>query len=203
MSKLRIIQFSLWTAVAFAIIALSAYLLVASSQRRAPFSAGTPVNIGGAFSLTSHKGNRLSQATLQGKPFAVFFGFTYCPDVCPTTLFELSNLMKKLGPDADRLVPLFITVDPERDTVEALAQYMTSFDPRIIGLTGSPAEIASTLKAYRAYSRKVQTGSDSYTMDHTAIVYLMDQQGRFAGTLDLHEPEEAKLGKLRRLIKGS
>ena len=201
MRALRNIQFILWTAVAFAIIAMSVYLLVGSSARRVSSSISA-ADIGGPFNLTTHKGAEFSLADLRGKPFAVFFGFTHCPEVCPTTLMELGSLMQKMGSESDGFVPLFVTVDPERDTVEFLAQYLRSFDPRIIALTGTVAQVGDMLKAYRVYSRKVPTQGNEYTMDHTATVYLMDSQGRLAGTLDFHESEDTRLAKLRRLIKG-
>ena len=129
----------------------------------------------------------------------MFFGFTHFSDVCPTTLFGLTQLMATLGPDADRFKILFVSVDPERDTVEQLRLYMTSFDPRITALTGMPEATAQMLKNYRAYARKVPT-EGGYTMDHTALVFLMGSDGRFVSTLDLHEPQEIQLGKLRRLV---
>ena len=108
--------------------------------------------------------------------------------------------MKDLGPDADKITPVFITVDPERDTKEVLAEYMQAFDPRIVGLTGTLAEVDAAAKAYKAYYRKVPTGSGNYTMDHTAIIYLMNKDGRMASSLDSHEPRETRLTKLKRLI---
>lgn len=111
--------------------------------------------------------------------------------------------MKKLGSDADRLTVVFVTVDPERDTVEAIANYLSSFDPRIVGLTGKPEQVEAMVKAYRAYSKKVPTTGGGYMMDHTASVYLMDRNGRFCGTLDRHEQTDIQLEKLRRLVSKS
>ncbi|MGN6550653.1 MAG: SCO family protein, partial [Pararhizobium sp.] len=139
-------------------------------------------------------------AQLAGKPYLVFFGFTHCPDICPTTLFELTDLMAELGPAADRFTPLFITVDPERDTQQVLVEYMTAFDERILALRGSQEETDATVKAFAAYYRKVPVEGGGYTMDHTAGVILMDAEGRFVGTLDMHEPRENVLAKLRRLV---
>lgn len=154
--------------------------------------------LGGPFALTDQHGRAVTQDDVAGRPYAVFFGFTNCPDVCPTTLFGLTRLMAALGPEADRFKVLFVTVDPARDSVEQLRLYMSSFDPRIAALTGTPEATARMLKNYRAYARKVPT-EGGYTMDHTALVFLMGSDGRFVSTLDLHEPEEAQLGKLRRL----
>ncbi len=163
-----------------------------------PVETGT-ARVGGPFELSSHKGDTVDNAKLAGKPYLVFFGFTHCPDICPTTLYELTDLMADLGPASDRITPLFITVDPERDTQSVLAEYMTAFDGRIIALRGDKAATDAAVKAFAAHYRKVPTDDGGYTMDHTAGVILMDGEGRFAGTLDLHEPRETVLAKLRRL----
>ena len=198
---LKRIRYILWAVVAAAVIVIAvAWTRSLIPAARSPQPTFSTAEIGGQFTLTSHKGESFSDTDLNGKPFALFFGFTHCPDICPTTLWELSELMKKLGPDADRLTVVFVTVDPERDTTEALANYLTSFDPRIVGLTGTPVQIEAMIKLYRAYSKKVPTSDDGYTMDHTAIVYLMDREGRFAGTLDRHEQGNVQIEKLRRLI---
>ncbi len=129
---------------------------------------------------------------MKGHPFLVFFGFTHCPDVCPTTLFDVSEVFRALGPDAKDVRALFITVDPERDTPAVLKDYLSSFDPRIVGVTGDDAAIAAAEKAYRVYAKKVPLDGGSYTMDHTAIVYLMNKDGRFVAPFNLkRRPEEA------------
>lgn len=156
--------------------------------------------IGGPFKLTSHRGEAVSEADMRGKPYLLFFGFTHCPDVCPTTLAGLSRRLEQLGPDAGRLGTLFVTVDPERDTQEALASYVTSFDPRILALRGDQAQTDEVVKSFKAAARKVPTKDGGYTMDHNAIVYMMNADGTFVGSLDPHEPEEIQLQKLRRLI---
>ena len=119
--------------------------------------------------------SRSAIRTSKGQPFLVFFGFTHCPDVCPTALFEVSQVLRALGPEADRTRALFITVDPERDTPSVMKDYLSSFDPHFSGLTGDPAAIAAVAKAYRVYYKKVPLEQGDYTMDHTAIVYLMDK----------------------------
>jgi protein SCO1/2 len=190
-----------WAAVAVLggiLLASGGWLPGARTVSDAPGS-GT-ARVGGPFELTSHKGSTVSNATLAGRPYLVFFGFTHCPDICPTTLLELTDLMAELGPSADRLTPLFVTVDPERDTQELLAAYMTGFDSRIVALRGSREETDAAVKAFAAYSRKVPLEGGGYTMDHTAGVILMDAEGRFSGTLDMHEPREAVIAKLRRLV---
>jgi protein SCO1/2 len=160
------------------------------------------VKIGGPFTLVSQRGEAFSDADLVGRPYIVFFGFTNCPDICPTTLAELTLLLADLGKDAERLEILFITVDPERDTQEVLFQYMKSFDPRIVALTGTSEQTAAAVKAFRAYSRKVPIEGGGYTMDHTAGIYLMNAAGDFVERLDLNEPEEARIRKVRRLLYG-
>jgi protein SCO1 len=159
--------------------------------------------IGGPFTLTDQHGATVTEASLKGHPSAMFFGFTFCPDVCPTTLSDLTVLMQKLGPDADKLKVYFVTVDPERDTQDQLAAYLQAFDPRFLGLTGSRPAIDQMLKAYRVYSKKVPTDGGSYTMDHTASVYLLDANGQLTGTLDYHEKEETAVAKLKRLVGGA
>ena len=156
--------------------------------------------IGGPFKLTDQNGKVVTEQDLKGHPFLVFFGFTHCPDVCPTTLFEVSEVMRALGPDAERTRALFITVDPERDTPAVMKDYLSSFDPHLSGLTGDPAEIAAVAKAYRVYFKKVPLDEGGYTMDHTAIVYLMDKTGRFVSPFNLKRPTEAAAGDLRRYL---
>ncbi|AOG06411.1 SCO family protein [Bosea sp. RAC05] len=156
--------------------------------------------IGGAFTLVDHTGKTVTDADYRGKPMAVFFGFTHCPEVCPTTLFEITTRLKKLGPDADKLQVLFITVDPERDTPQQLALYLQSFDPRIVGLSGTREQVDATVAAYKAYAKRIPTDG-GYTMDHTASTYLMDAQGRFRTMVDYHEEEAPALAKMRLVLK--
>lgn len=151
------------------------------------------------FTLQTVDGKLFGSVDLAGKPYLVFFGFTHCPDVCPTALFELTGLLKDIGPAADRITPLFVSIDPERDTAELLKLYMTSFDPRIVALRGDAAQTKAAADAFSAFYRKVPTASDSYTMDHTAGLFLIRADGRLQGTLDMHEPRETQLEKLERL----
>ena len=137
---------------------------------------------------------------MKGRPYLVFFGYTHCPDICPTTLFELSELIKKLGPDADRAGVMFITVDPERDTPAVMKDYLSNFDPHLRGLTGDPAAVNAALKAYRVYAKKVPLKDGDYTMDHTAVVYLMDKDGRFVAPFSLKQTPEAAADQLRRYL---
>ena len=156
--------------------------------------------IGGPFKLVDQNGKVVTDQDMKGHPFLVFFGFTHCPDVCPTTLFEVSEIMRALGPDADRTRALFITVDPERDTPAAMKDYLSSFDPHLSGLTGDPATIAAVAKAYRVYYKKVPLDEGGYTMDHTAIVYLMDKDGRFVSPFRLKRTPDAAAADLRRYL---
>jgi protein SCO1/2 len=157
-------------------------------------------DVGGPFRLTDHNGRVVTEADFKGKPFLVFFGFTHCPDVCPTALFEMSETFRRLGPDAEKARALFISVDPERDTPEKLKQYLSSFDPRIVGLTGTPAEIAAVAKTYKVYAKKVPLEGGDYTMDHSAIVYLMDRNGRFVAPFNLKRPADQAAADLRRYL---
>ncbi|MDP8918580.1 MAG: SCO family protein [Pseudomonadota bacterium] len=172
-------------------------LILPESQQQ---SAGK-VPIGGPFRLTSQEGKPFSDENLKGKPFVVFFGFTHCPEVCPTTLYDLTQDFAALGKDADSLQAVFITVDPARDTPELMKTYLSSFDPRIVGLAGTEEEIAAAAKAYKIYYRKVPTEGSDYTMDHSATLFLMDSKGEFYGTSNFQEPEETRRAKLRQLVK--
>ena len=153
--------------------------------------------VGGPFRLEDQNGKAVTEADMKGKPFLVFFGFTHCPDVCPTTLFDMSQMLHALGPDAGRVGVLFVTVDPERDTPAVLKDYLSSFDPHLRGLTGDPAAVDAALKAYRVYAKKVPLKDGDYTMDHTAVVYLMDKNGRFVAPFNMKRTAEAEAADLR------
>jgi protein SCO1/2 len=171
------------------VLAAATYL---PSRSAAPLGA-----IGGSFRLEDQSGKPVTDQDMKGRPYLVFFGYTHCPDVCPATLFEISEVMKALGHDADRAGALFITVDPERDTPAVLKDYLSNFDPHLRGLTGDPAAVAAALKAYRVYAKKVPTDGGDYTMDHTAVVYLMDRDGRFVAPFNLKQTPAAAATQLR------
>jgi cytochrome oxidase Cu insertion factor (SCO1/SenC/PrrC family) len=137
--------------------------------------------VGGPFTLTDHTGKRVTDQDFRGRFMMVFFGFTFCPDVCPTALQVMAAALDKIGSKAEQITPVLITVDPERDTPEQMAMYVKSFHPRLVGLTGSPEEIAAVAKAYRAYFKRVPDpkSSGGYTMDHSAIIYVMGPDGAF------------------------
>ena len=152
----------------------------------------TPAAIGGPFQLTDQAGQTVTEKAMQGRPTLIFFGYTHCPDVCPTTLFEMSEVLRVMGKDADRLNAYYISVDPDRDTVSSMKDYLSSFDPRLKGLTGNPDQIAKVLSEYRVYAKKVPLKDGDYTMDHTALIYLMDREGNFVAPFNLKRtPEEA------------
>ena len=181
--------------VAGLVLCLSVVLLVAQ-RGSVPLPQASAV--GGPFKLIDQNGRTVTEQDMMGKPFLVFFGFTHCPDVCPTTLFDISEVFRKLGPDAARAAAVFITVDPERDTPEAMKSYLSSFDPHLLGLTGDEAAVDGVIKTYRAYSKKVPNPDGSYTMDHTALVYLMDKDGRFVAPFNLKRRPEDSATDLRR-----
>ena len=153
------------------------------------------------FSLTDHEGNEVGPETLIGRPAMVFFGFTYCPDVCPTTLSDISGWLDDLGDEANEMSVAFITVDPERDTVDAMSEYVGYFHPAIRGWTGKDEEIAKAVRGFRASYERVPTEGGGYTMNHTASVFLFDAAGRFVTMIDYHEPREFAVPKIRRALE--
>ena len=165
------------------VLALALVLTLAPSQ------TGSAA-VGGPFTLIDHQGRTVTEKDVTGRPHLVFFGFTHCPDVCPTTLFQISEVLKATGERGRDLRALFITVDPERDGPEVLKDYLSSFDDRIIGLTGDPTAVEEAVKSYRGFSRKVPTQNGDYTMEHTSYVYLMDRRNRFVSTLSLNRPAD-------------
>jgi protein SCO1/2 len=195
MRKLRVF---LWLAV-FAALAAAAVLFTRPLTTE-PEAVTSSIKIGGPFAMTDHNGQAVTERTYAGKALAIFFGFTYCPDICPTTLARLSGLAGKLGPDAVKLQVVLVSVDPERDTPAVLRQYLASFDPSFTALTGTPEQLAGFAKTYRAFYEKVPDSSGGYTMNHSAGVYLFNAAGEFVGTLDAHETDEVALRKLQRLV---
>ena len=156
-------------------------------------------DIGGPFTLISHIGKAVTHKDFLGRPALVFFGFTHCPEVCPTALSEITNRLQALGRSADRLQILFITVDPERDTPEQLAMYLEAFDSRIVGLSGTQDQVNQAIQAYGVYARRIPLEGGSYSVDHTASVFMMDSAGRFIGSIDYHENDETAIRKMQRL----
>src|SRR5271170_7183675 len=173
------------TLVAVAVLGLVAFMLTSSPERR------RAALIGGAFSLEDGAGKTVSDQTLRGKPFLVYFGYTHCPDVCPTELARISDILGKMG---DKAIPaLFITVDPERDTPKVMQDYVSSFNPAVIGLSGTQQGVEATEKTFRVFARKGEKQPDGdYSMDHSSIVYLMDKNGAFVEAFNVERsPDEA------------
>ncbi|KND19923.1 MAG: SCO family protein [Pannonibacter phragmitetus] len=200
MSSLKFIRYGAWAAVAALAIG-AGYVTVSQMQNG---SGGAQVasvaSIGGPFTLVRGDGTTVTDKDFAGKPLAIFFGFTFCPDVCPTTLSDLQGWIEQLGPDADKMNYAFVSVDPERDTPQVIGDYVAAFDPRITPLTGSREQIDEVIKAYRVYAKKVPLDGGGYTMDHSAMIYLMDGSNRFVGTIAYEEDPATALQKLKNLI---
>lgn len=195
MNALRLVRFVTWGALVIITGALAWLLL-----QPAPEGGSGVAAVGGPFRLAAQDGSFVESEKLKGKPFALFFGFTHCPDVCPTSMLEIANDLNALGDATKDFKVYFVTVDPARDDATLLKAFTGSFDHRIIGLIPKDeAELAAIAKAYRAIYRKVPTPS-SYTMDHTASIYLMDSKGQFFGTLDSTETPQNRQAKLKRLL---
>ncbi|HLJ71321.1 MAG TPA: SCO family protein [Roseiarcus sp.] len=184
------------------IVIVSAALVLAASLAYVLTSvrAGAPAAslIGGPFKLVAGDGRTITDADMKGEPFLVFFGYTHCPDVCPATLAEISDVLAKMP--GKPVKALFITIDPERDSAAVMKDYVSNFDPRIIGLTGDRAAIDQVEKAYRVYARKAPQAGGDYTMDHSAIVYLMDSQGRFVEAFNLERKPEDSAKELEKYL---
>jgi len=161
-------------------------------------SSQTGVQLGGPFVLIDQNGARKTEADFRGKYMLVFFGYTYCPDVCPTTLAVIQAALDKMGRQAERIVPVFITVDPKRDTPEAMKTYLSSFSSRFVGLTGTPEEIASVAKEYRVFYRINGGERDNYTVDHSGVVYLMKPDGTYLANYSLANSPDALAADLTR-----
>jgi protein SCO1 len=190
----------LWVACAIPLLALLAVGLLELTQKTNSAGALQSGGIGGPFRLASSVGGELSTEDLKGKPFIVFFGFTRCPEVCPTTLSDISSWLDALGPQGKEIKALFVSIDPERDSVASLKDYLSSFNDQIIGLTGTPEQIAAVAKEYRVYYAKHPLKDGDYTMDHSAVVYLMNRQGALVGTLTYGDKPEDAVAKLKRLL---
>ncbi|MCB1430154.1 MAG: SCO family protein [Nitratireductor sp.] len=194
MKTIRIIAWSL------VVLLVGAVSFVWLNQGNQGLQQLAGAGIGGPFTLSRTDGTVFTEKDIAGKPYAIFFGFTNCPEVCPTTLYEASGWLEQLGSDADKIGIYFVTVDPERDTPELIAEYVSSFDKRIVGLTGTPEQIETIKKEYRVFSQKVDLEGGGYTIDHTASIYLMHGDGSFAGTIAWGEDGEIALKKIRNLI---
>jgi protein SCO1/2 len=199
------VRLALWIAVALALFGLGALVVTGLPNRNnelteAAANPGAP--LGGLFALVDDQGETVTEAIFRDKPSVTLFGYTHCPDVCPTGLTQMTLWADDLGDDADKLRFVFVTVDPERDTVEVMHEYVSAFSDRIIGVTGPPDQVHAMTKDYKIYSRKVPLDDGNYSMDHTASMILQDADGNFVGTIDAAESSETGLAKLKRLVAG-
>jgi protein SCO1 len=199
MKKIRIVLWCL-VAVLGGVVTMLAFAFSESKQHMTEAPYGAP------FQLVAQNGQPITEKAFQGKPTALFFGFTHCPEVCPTTLFELNGWMEKVDPNGDKMQGYFVTVDPERDTPEILGQYISNVTSRITGIAGEPDKIAEMIKSFRVYAKRVPVDekdpNGEYTMDHTASVFLLDAQGRFVSTIAYGENPDVAVQKLQNLLKG-
>jgi protein SCO1/2 len=195
-------------------IAFAAFAAALTIAAIAVFTLSRPVGIGGVissgealiggpFTMTDQDGAPVSENSLLGKPSILFFGFTHCPEVCPTTLYEMSVMLKAMDADARRINAVFVSVDPERDTPEAMKNYLQAFDPHIRGFSGTPEETRAIAKAYRVYYKKVPLEGGDYTVDHTALVYLFDAKGKFVAPLNLKQEADKAAAPVRKLLGDS
>ncbi len=200
---LRWIRFGLFVLVAFA-LGLSIHLGLEQVRQPGGMQAsqqGTgKALIGGPFKLVNHNGESVTHRDFRGKHMLVFFGFTHCPDICPTKLNNVSVALDRLGPLAEEITPIFITVDPKRDTPERMAQYVSNFGADMVGLTGTPEQIRKAAKAYRVYYARVdsETSASGYLMDHSAFTYLMDENGEYVTHFAYGDSIEKMTDRLRR-----
>jgi protein SCO1 len=155
--------------------------------------------IGGPFALVDDTGAAVTESTLAGRPSAIYFGYTFCPEVCPTTLLDMSRWIQKLGPDADKLNFVFVSIDPARDTPDLMHTYLSSFDKHIRGFTGTAAQVARIAQEYRVYYKRIPTDDAGYVMDHSAIIYLMAADGKLVSMIAYQEDDTSALAKLRNL----
>lgn len=193
--NVRRVRIALWSVIAVLMIFLAfTYYSARKGNEIEPVKLGVP------FSLIDQNGAPITDAAFQGHPMVLFFGFTHCPEICPTTLFEMAGWLKALGDEGKDLRVFFISVDPERDTPEVMKGYTAAFTDRITGITGDPKEVEKVIKGWKIYARKVPTENGDYTMDHTASVMLLDRDARLKSTIDYKETTDVALKKLRLLI---
>jgi len=197
MGKLRTWLPGILIAAAVAFVVIGVRVLVTGGGQ----DAGGTVAIGGPFTLVDQDGRTVTQADFKGRHMLVYFGYTFCPDVCPTELQTMSDALERLGKTAETVVPVFVTVDPGRDTPQVMKDYVRHFHPRLVGLTGSPDQTAAAAKAFKVYFAKVE-GKDGapYLMDHSSIVYLMGPDGRFLGHFGHGTTPEAMAEGIKRKL---
>ena len=198
---MKAIRIVLWALIAVFAVTLGwlTYEWQTSQSEIASKPYGVP------FELVDQSGDPITQDAFRGRPTALFFGFTHCPEICPTTLYELDGWLKQVDPDGDKIGAYFVTVDPERDTPELLGSYVAGVSDRIMGISGEPAKVDEVVKGFNIYAKKVPVDvkqpDGDYTMDHTASVFLLDDQGRFKGTIAYGENPDTAKQKLANLLK--
>ncbi|MBD9372878.1 SCO family protein [Rhizobium sp. ARZ01] len=199
---MKTVRIALWIAIAL-LAGLLGWLTLEMSKTDEKLAEGP---FGVPFSLIAQDGQPITEKAFTGKPTALFFGFTHCPEVCPTTLFELDGWLAKVDPDGSKMQAYMVTVDPERDTSEILGSYVSNVSKRITGISGPVDQVMDMVKGFRVYARKVPVDekdpTGEYTMDHTASVFLLDREGRFRGTIAYGENPDVAVQKLENLIKG-
>lgn len=197
---LRNARFALWGAAAIIVALLVGWWQVDGPGGQPTVAKQGLGGLSPGFELTTHKGMPFNYAEIVGKPTLLFFGFLNCPDVCPTTLSDITGWLEKLGHDADRLNVVFVSVDPDRDTQQVMANYLTSFDPRIVGVVGQLSELRKVTKPLGVYFKKVSKDDGDYTMDHTASVLLLDRSATIKSLIDYHEKREIAVRKIRLVL---
>ena len=199
---MRLLRFVLPAAFLGGLVIVGAAFLGLAHRDTPRGAAGTLLAsaIGGPFHLVDQEGKTVTDADLRGKWSLVYFGYTHCPDACPTALNDISIALDELGPKRAAVRPVFITVDPERDTSEVLKSYVTSFDAPILALTGTPEEIAQAAKGYRVYYAKHPEVGGDYSMDHSSVIYVMDPQGRFTASFTQENSPEEIAERLKKLL---
>jgi protein SCO1 len=193
-----------WIAIAVAVIAALAGTVTAAILHRAPQAKAAlhPPHIGGHFELLTPDGRTVTDETFRGKWLLIYFGYTFCPDVCPGTLMEMTRAMENIGPLADKVQPIFITVDPARDTPQVMGEYLKSFDPRFVGLSGTRQQTAAAAKVFHVYysEKRLDTNPSEYVFDHSSYIYIMDPNGNFVNLLAGDMPGHEVAKNLKRVI---
>jgi protein SCO1 len=197
MTAMKSIRLVLWAMVGAAIVFAAA--LYAAQRNGVPMAP--EIRLGAPFTLIDQTGAPITEQAMAGAPHAVFFGFTHCPEVCPTTLYEMTDWLEALGPQGSNLKAFFISIDPERDTPDVLSDYLSSF-PRVTGITGDAAGVQALADAWKVLARRVPLDDGGYTMDHTASIFLVRADGTLQGTIGYGENPDAALEKLRKLARG-
>ena len=198
---MKVFRYSLWAAIFLlgTFLAYSTFNWTLNGAKNPGQTVMGKADIGGDFTAQRTDGSAITHEDLKGRPHAIFFGFTNCPDICPTTLYEAGLWMEKLGDAAKNIDMYFVTVDPERDTPEVMTQYLSAFDKRIVGITGTNEQVAQIIKQWRVFAEKVALDDGDYTMNHVASVYLMNANGDFFGTISNGEDADTATKKLQRL----